>query len=142
MVSAILIFSKKNHMFLLDSGLLVKGLLIDVKMSYPAPLAMHTYLLHLCDKSIGHCYRLTADYRIANHHQATSAFLQHAIPFLKAQCHIGKIWLWCCAFSRKGIMLSYLTVSGKCHIPINPLHPVSVVFVIIVGIEIRRRGDN
>lgn len=75
MVSAILIFSKKNHMLFFNSGLLVKRFLINIKVSYPTPFTMHTYLLHLCDKSISHCYWLATDYRIANHHQAKSAFL-------------------------------------------------------------------
>ena len=94
--------------------------------------------LHYFDKFISYGYWPATNNGIPYYDQDFPARFKRSSPLHKTLFHFTEIPIWCGFRSGKGVVFPNLIVPCVCDISINPMQTVSMIFVVIIGIEIWR----
>ena len=86
------------------------------------------------DKCIGNRNGTLADDGIADDYQASASGTKNALPLSEAGVHILKVTVRCCTWPREFVMRSDLDITRKCDIAIDPVKPLPMVLVVVVGV--------
>ena len=102
-----------------------------------------TYGPEQVNEAVTYVYSLLGYDCITYNDQTASSLFENPSPFGETSVHVREITIGSCVIPRKFIVTANFEIAGKLDalISADPMQTLPVVFVIIVGVQIRWRRD-
>ena len=125
-------------MLFINPRVLIEGLPCHLEVPYPAVGGFYAKVLHNLDKHISNGYRFLAHDAITDYNESLATRNEHTFPLREALAHVFEVTIGCRFWPGEGVVFANLGITGETDITVNPVDSMTVILVIIVGIEVRR----